>query len=228
MVWAKRCVLGQAMAVRRVIIMQPEIVMKSSGMGSPRGFRLPRPVALAVAGLLLPSVAMAEGMPQLDFKSPLTISQVVWGAIIFLVLYIMLSRTGLPAVASVLDERAATISKDLDEARAAKAGADAGMTEAEQATAKARADSQAAISAALEEAKTAAVRQTEALNARLEKQLQDAEAQISQARASAMTALRQVATETTSTVVARLTGATPDPDRLNRAVGSAMAARGIG
>ena len=38
--------------------------------------------------------------------------------------------------------------------------------------------------------------QSEALNARLEKQLQDAEAQITQARASAMSALRQVATET--------------------------------
>ena len=112
-------------------------------------------------------------MPQLDFKTPLTISQVVWGAIIFVVLYILLSRTGLPLVASVLEERAAKISKDLDEARAAKASADAGMAEADQATAKARAESQAAINAALEEAKKAAAAQAETLNARLEKQLQD-------------------------------------------------------
>jgi F-type H+-transporting ATPase subunit b len=180
------------------------------------------------AVLLLPEAARAEGMPQLDFSTPLTVSQVVWGAIIFVVLYILLSRTGLPLVASVLDERAAKIAKDLDEARAAKARADAGMTEAEQATAKARAEAQAAINAALEEAKKAASEQHEAMNARLEAQLQESEAQIAQARASAMGALRVVATETAATVLTRLTGVAPDASRLDGAIGSALAARGAG
>jgi F-type H+-transporting ATPase subunit b len=180
------------------------------------------------AALILPAAAMAEGMPQLDFKTPLTVSQVVWGSIIFVVLYIMLSRTALPLVGSVLEERAATISKDLDEARAAQVGADAGMAEANEATAKARAEAQAAINGALEEAKQAAAAQAEVLNARLEKQLQDAEAQIGQARASAMRALRQVATETAAMVVTRLTGTAPESGRLDAAIGSALATRGIG
>jgi F-type H+-transporting ATPase subunit b len=189
---------------------------------------LTRP-ALALASLLaLPATAMAEGMPQLDFKTPLTISQVVWGAIIFVVLYIMLSRTALPMVASVLEERATKIAKDLDEARGAKARADDGMREADEATAKARAESQAAINAALDEAKTAAAAQAEVLNTRLEKQLQESETQIAQARASAMSALRQVATETAATVVTRLTGKEPDAGRLDTAIGSALSARGIG
>jgi F-type H+-transporting ATPase subunit b len=189
---------------------------------------LTRP-ALTLASLLaLPAAAMAEGMPQLDFKTPLTISQVVWGAIIFVVLYIMLSRTALPMVASVLEERATKIAKDLDEARAAKARADDGMREADEATAKARAESQAAINAALDEAKTAAAAQAEVLNTRLEKQLQESETQIAQARASAMSALRQVATETAATVVTRLTGKEPDAGRLDSAIGTALAARGIG
>jgi F-type H+-transporting ATPase subunit b len=188
-----------------------------------------RIIPLLAAGLLvLPAAAMAEGMPQLDFRTPLTVSQVVWGAIIFLVLYIMLSRTGLPMVASVLEERATRISRDLDEARTAKGSADAGMAEAGQATAMARAESQAAINAAMDEAKKAAGAQAEALNARLEKQLQDSEAQIGQARAAAMNALRQVATEATATVVTRLTGMAPDPARLDAAVASALAARGAG
>jgi F-type H+-transporting ATPase subunit b len=190
---------------------------------------LHRLAPVLMAGLVvLPSVAMAEGMPQLDFKTPLTISQVVWGAIIFVVLYLLLSRTGLPLVESVLQERAAKISKDLDEARAAKAGADAGMMQADQATAKARAESQSAINAALDEAKKAAAAQSETLNTRLERQLQDSEAQIAQARAAAMSALRQVATETAATVVTRLTGTAPDAGRLDSAIGSALAARGIG
>jgi F-type H+-transporting ATPase subunit b len=193
-----------------------------------RMFSLARPALTLVPLLTLPAAAMAEGMPQLDFKTPLTISQVVWGAIIFVVLYIMLSRTALPMVASVLEERATKIAKDLDEARAAKARADDGMREADEATAKARAESQAAINAALDEAKTAAAAQAEVLNTRLEKQLQESETQIAQARASAMSALRQVATETAATVVTRLTGKEPDAGRLDSAIGTALAARGIG
>jgi F-type H+-transporting ATPase subunit b len=205
--------------VKQPDVMQPFVAMKV----------LRRLGPVLMAGLVvLPSVAMAEGMPQLDFKTPLTISQVVWGAIIFVVLYLLLSRTGLPMVESVLQERAAKISKDLDEARAAKAGADAGMMQADQATAKARAESQSAINAALDEAKKAAAAQSETLNARLERQLQDSEAQIAQARAAAMSALRQVATETAATVVTRLTGTAPDAGRLDSAIGSALAARGIG
>jgi F-type H+-transporting ATPase subunit b len=190
---------------------------------------LGRVLPLVGMGLLvLPVAAMAKGMPQLDFTTPFTLSQVVWGILIFGLLYFLLSRTGLPMVASVLEQRAATISSDLDQAHAAKASADAGVAEADQATAKARAESQAAINAALDEAKKAAAAQSETLNARLEQQLHDSEAQIAQARASAMSALRQVATETAATVVSRLTGVTADAGRLDSAIGSALAARGLG
>jgi F-type H+-transporting ATPase subunit b len=166
-------------------------------------------------------------MPQLDFKNPLTTSQVVWGAIIFIVLYILASRFALPKVGEVLEERAGHIARDLESAQAAKTRADAGMVEAETATAKARAEAQAGINAALDEAKQAAAAQAATLNERLEKQLQDAEAQIAAARAAAMRARRQVATETAETVVTRLTHAPVDRERLDRAIGSALTARGV-
>ena len=187
-----------------------------------------KPIFALAAGLLLsPVAAMAAGMPQLDFNTPLTVSQVVWGAIIFAILYLMLSRAALPRVASVLHERAGKISQDLERARAAKARADAGMTEAQQATTKARTEAQTAVSAAVNEAKQAAAAQSETLNARLEQHLHDSEAQIAQARASAMGAIRQVATETAATVVTRLTGSVPETGMLDSAIGSALAARGI-
>jgi F-type H+-transporting ATPase subunit b len=167
-------------------------------------------------------------MPQLDFANPLTTSQVVWGAIIFIVLYILASRFALPKVEAVLEERAMHIGRDLESAQKAKAQADAGMTEAASATAKARSEAQAAINAALDEAKQAAAAQAAVLNERLETQLRDAEAQIAAARAAAMQALRLVATETAATVVSRLTGKSPDPQRLDGAIGAALSARGIG
>ncbi|HVZ10647.1 hypothetical protein [Rhodopila sp.] len=176
---------------------------------------------------LMSAGAFAAGMPQLDFTTPLTVSQVVWGAIIFIVLYILLSRTGLPKVASVLEERAGHISRDLESARAAKTKADAGIAEAATATATARADAQAAISTALDEAKAAAQTQSETLNERLEARLKEAEAQIAAAQASAMQALREVAAETAANVVTRLTGVAPDPNRVGSAVNAALSARGI-
>jgi F-type H+-transporting ATPase subunit b len=171
---------------------------------------------------------MAEGMPQLDFGNPLTVSQVVWGAIIFIVLYLMLSRTGLPLVASVLDERASKIAHELESAHDAKLRADAGMKDAQEATAKARAEAQASLNAAVNEAKQAAAEQSETLNARLEKQLKESEAQIASARAAAMASLRQVATDTAAILVSRLTGAAADPGAVDHAIGSVMARRGLG
>lgn len=181
-----------------------------------------------LATLLLPAAARAEGMPQLDFANPLTISQVVWGAIIFIVLYILLSRFALPRVGEVIEQRAKHIASDLETAQASKARADEAAKQVAEATARARAEAQAAINAALDAAKQEGSARIAALNERLEKQLQDAETQINAARSAALRALRQVATETATTVIGRLTGAQPDPQRLDGAIGAALAARRIG
>ena len=187
-------------------------------------------VGLAV--LLMSSSAFAEehkkGMPQLDFANPLTISQVVWLAIIFVVLYLLLSRWALPQVAEVLQMRAGKIANDLDAARAAKAQADGAVAELTEATRAAQAGAQAEIAGAVSASKEAAAAQSATLNAKLEAQLAAAERQIGQARTTALGALRQVATETALVVVNRLTGMTPEPGVVDRAVGAAMTARGQG
>jgi F-type H+-transporting ATPase subunit b len=168
----------------------------------------------------------AEGMPQLDFANPLTTSQVVWGAIIFIILYFLLSRWALPQVSSVLDQRAATLEADLEAAHAMKSKSTEAVTELTATIARARGEAQAAINAAVDRAKQEAAAQAAVLNERLEAQLHEAEQRIAQARSSAMGALRQVATETTSTVIQRLTGTAPDTRAIEGAVGSALAARG--
>ena len=180
---------------------------------------------LVLLFLLLPNAAMAKGMPQLDFANPLTLRQLVWGAVIFIVFYLLASRSALPRVASVLEQRARHISRDLESAQQAKTQSDAAVAEVTAAIAGARAEAHAAINAALDEAKAAAAKEAEALNARLEKQLAEAEAQIAAARDQAMRALRQVATDTATTVITRLTGAAPDPAKLDGAIGTALAAR---
>ena len=184
----------------------------------------------AFAGVLLfPTVAIAkEGMPQLDFANPLTKAQVVWGAIIFVVLYLLVARWGLPRVTSVLEERAARIAADLDAARVAKANADTAVAELTEATQRARAEAQTAINRAADKAKQIAAAQAVELNARLDAQLAEAEGRIAAARGSAVSALRQVARETADTMITRLTGTQVDTHTLDRAVTAALAARAQG
>jgi F-type H+-transporting ATPase subunit b len=186
-----------------------------------------RPVLSLAATVLLalPASAMAQGMPQLNFNNPLTLSQVWWGAIIFVVFLLLCWLWGLPQVASVLERRSAAIAADLETARQSKTKADQFVAETQQAIARARAEAQGQINSALEAARQQAAAQSAELHARLEAQIKESEARIDQARQTALRALRQVATETAAAVVTRLTGTTPPPARLEQAVSMALAAR---
>ncbi|MBV9653824.1 MAG: F0F1 ATP synthase subunit B' [Acetobacteraceae bacterium] len=183
---------------------------------------------LAAALLLLSGAAAsaAEGMPQLNFANPLTLAQIVWGAIIFAVLYVIFARSSLPQVAEVLANRETRITGDLEAARDAKAAADTAVAEVNAATARARSEAQASINAAVEQAKKEAADRARVLNERLEQQLQTSEGQIAAARNSALGAIREVATDTARVMVSRLTGRTPDRQAIDDAVGQALAARG--
>ena len=192
-----------------------------------------RPIGLLTAAAMsfFTSVAMAaeakEGMPQLDFKNVLLKSQVVWLVIIFALLYVLLSRWALPKIGTVLEKRAATIEGDLNAARGAKASADAAVAELTAKTRAAHAGAQAEIVNAVDAAKAAAASQTATLTARLDAQLAEAEGRINIARTAAMGALRQVASDTASVVVSRLTGVAANNSAVDAAVGSALTARGL-
>ena len=174
--------------------------------------------------LLMAAGPEKEGMPQLNFKSPLTVSQVVWGAIIFVLLYVLLSRWALPKVGSVVEDRRHRIAGDLDTARAAKAEADRAVDELTQATRRARAEAQASIAEATQQAKSEAASQAATANERLDAQLAEAEGRIAAAQKSAMGALRQVAGEAATAVVTRLTGTAPDAAMVDQAVASRLPA----
>ena len=188
-----------------------------------------RRIAVAAIVLLaMPAAAMAEGMPQLDFENPLTTSQVFWLVVIFASLYVLLSRWGLPKVAGVLEARAVSIAEDLEAARKSKADSDAAVAASNAATRKANAEAQAEIAASVARAKDSAAAQSAELNARLDAQLDAAEQSIAVARAAALGALREVATETADVVITRLTGRVPGRALVDQAVGAALAARGQG
>lgn len=192
---------------------------------------------IAVAGAVLPALALAApaggepviGMPQLAFGHPeqgrFLVANIVWLLLIFGLLYYVMATYALPQVGSILEARRQRIDADLEAAHDAKQRADAALAEYRDATARARAEAQAAISAASQEAQAEAAARSEALSARLAAQITAAEARISAARDAAMGSIGQVATETTDALVARLIGAV-DRTTVERAVARELGARG--
>ena len=164
-------------------------------------------------------------MPQLNFANPMVISQVVWMALIFGALYLLLKVWALPQVETVLTDRAHRIGADLETARAAKSQADQAAAEIAEGSRKANAEAQAAIAQAVAQAKAEAADQARQANERLDAQLAEAETRIQAARTAAMGALQEVATETAAAVVGRLTGQEPSADTVRSAVANAMSAR---
>jgi F-type H+-transporting ATPase subunit b len=183
------------------------------------------PPAVAAAVTLLATSARAEGMPQLDFGSPLMLAQVVWLVIIFLALYLLLSRWGLPQVGAVLEKRAGVIAADLEAARRAKDEADLAVAELTRAARESRAAAQSQIAEAVASSKARADAVASELKTRLDARIAEAEQSIASARTAALGALEQVAVETAGLLVARLIGQPADPALVPRAVADALAAR---
>ena len=175
---------------------------------------------------LTPALAHAEGMPQLAFHDPRTWAQVVWGAIIFAVFYLLVSRWGLKQVEDVLAHRESTIAADLNEARAAKAAADRAQEELRETRRQAFAEAQRAVSQASERAKAEAAARTRAMEAELDARLRESEAEVARARAQALGSLHRISTETGEAVLSLLIGQAPDRVRLEREIAGIMRARG--
>lgn len=185
-----------------------------------------RRLSTALLLALAPSAALAEGkMPQMDFSNPLTGDQVGWMVVILVVLYLALSRWGLPQVGKVLEDRAAAIARDLAAARAAKLEADRAVSLLNATLAAARANAQAEVAEAVAQAKAKAAAQAAELNARMEAKLAEAEARIEAARTAALAAIKPVAAEAAQEMLRRLIGAAPPAEELAREVDAALAAR---
>ncbi len=180
----------------------------------------------ATLGLLLLALPIrgyaANKMPQLDFANPLTTSQLVWMAVILVILYLALSRWALPRVGQVLEDRATRIETDLAVAKQARDAAEQAVAALNRAIKVARDASQATIAEAIAKAKAEARAHADAQNARLTAQIAESEAAIEQSRAAAMASLPSVAEDVANALVQRLTGAPADRALLGRALAQAQ------
>lgn len=148
--------------------------------------------------------AASGGLPQFD--PTWWPGQIVWVLIIFVALYVVLSKLVLPRVGGAIENRASTIANDIADARALRDEAQAQAAEAEAEIKSARA---AAVKTA-QDAKAKASAEAAARNAEQEAalaaKLDAAEAKFRTARDKAMANVSTIAAETAQAITARLTG----------------------
>lgn len=147
----------------------------------------------------------SAGLPQFQFQH--WGGQIAYLLILFVALYILMSRVFAPRVRRVLDERASTIADAISSAKALQAQADVQADEARRALADARASAQRTAVEARTKAAAAAQAQKAELEAELSAKQVEAESRIRVARDAAMTQLSVVATEAAEAMLEKLTGA---------------------
>jgi F-type H+-transporting ATPase subunit b len=136
-------------------------------------------------------------------------SQLVWLAVSFVLLYVLMSKVALPRIGSIIEARSKRIADDLKAAQSFKEQSDAAHAAYEKALADARSRAQS-IANAMREKQAA---EAEATNKRLEAQLHEklaaAEQSIAATRNSAMGNVGSIAADSASAIVERLIGKAP-------------------
>jgi F-type H+-transporting ATPase subunit b len=186
-----------------------------------------KPVYGAFAGLaalLASGTAMAKegsgGMPQLDYH--LFAPQLVWLAIAFVALYLVMSRLAVPAISDTLDKRQAKIQGDLDAAEKANEDTRALVAAYEKRLADAREEARRLTRERGEADSAAAAAHFNELHDRLAKQIGEAEKRIAAQRDDVMAGLEHMARDIGQEVYAKLAGQPADQGALAGKVTAAI------
>ncbi len=159
-------------------------------------------------------------MPQFDPE--FFASQLVWLGIIFVILYLVMSRLVLPRIGEVLEERSERIADDLDKAESLKKEAEGVISAYEAALEKARGEASAVLAQAGQEvAEMASKRQAEFARDLAEKTAA-AEERIAKAKEDAKAQIRDIAVGAAGEVVSKLTGSAADDAAIAGSVDAAL------
>ena len=163
-------------------------------------------------------------MPQLDIsKFP---TQLIWLAICFVALYVVVAWLAIPRIGAVIEERQRRIDADLEKAAALKADAEAAMTAYEEAMSEARAGSRDLMRKAAEAIAREGEERQKVLGDKLAAQIKAGEDSIAATKRQALAEIESVAAGLAREVARKLTGVSADEARAAAAVRSARAQAG--
>ena len=133
-------------------------------------------------------------------------NQLIWLAITFGILYLIMSRVALPRIGSVLATRKARIDADLNEADMLRQQTDAAVAKYEADLAAARAGSNAIAEETRQAIKAELDGKRRAVEDNLAHTMGEAEKRIQTTKAEALGHVGEIAAETAQAIVARLVG----------------------
>jgi len=158
-------------------------------------------------------------MPQLN---PLDWApQLIWLVITFGVLYLLMKWVALPKIGSVIEMRQGRIAGDLEAADKLRRKTQEAIAAYEQALAEAKARAHGIAQEARNRLKDEVAAERTALKRDLSAKSAEAEAQIHQAKVSALKEVNAVASETAAEIVRRLIGIAPTKPEVSAAVAAA-------
>ena len=149
-------------------------------------------------------------------------SQILWLTLIFVALYLLMSRLALPRVASILEARRKHIDDHLAEAQRLKGESEEAIAAHEKAMAEAQTRAQTLANDARAKAAADGEARRKELESKLGQRIADAEKDIAAARSAAMTNVHGIAEETARAVVERLIGVAPSDRDVTEAVKGAL------
>lgn len=162
-------------------------------------------------------------MPQLDLATfP---PQLIWLAISFVVLYLLMAKLGLPRIARALGARRERIDGDLEKAQQMKVEAETVIAAYERALAEARQQAQITLKETTERLNAHAAERQRRTAERLAAETAAAERRIAEAKTAALANIREVAVEVARAAAARLIGGEIDGARAAEAVDAVMRER---
>jgi F-type H+-transporting ATPase subunit b len=158
----------------------------------------------------------STGMPQL--KPEVFEPQIIWLAISFVFLYLVMAKKALPQVAKTLDERETRIATDLDEAESHRLESVELEAAYEKTLAEAKAKAGGNLAVAREELKQGLEARKVIVNSEISAKINAAEAEVNQAKNEALDDLENMAVDVCRSIVSKLTGETVDKKTAKKAV----------
>jgi F-type H+-transporting ATPase subunit b len=145
----------------------------------------------------------------------------IWLALTFGLLYLLMSKIALPRVENILHSRAGKITKDISEAQAFRAQSEQAAAAHDKTIADARAKALALAQQTQAKLAAEADAKRHALEADLNSKLAGAEAKIGETKAKAMANVEEIARDAAAAIVQHITGKPADP----KAIAAAIAAK---
>lgn len=159
-------------------------------------------------------------MPQLNVND--FAPQLIWLAISFVLLYLIMSRLALPRVGQILEDRRNRIAGDLAAAAKLREETEQAIANYEQALAQAKARALAIARESRDEMTRDIERRRADVDATTTARTADAETRINRMKDAALSQVGEIATDTAEALVARFLGKTLDRRELQGAVNEAL------